>query len=276
MSATIEFETPENIQVGYQPAGLGTRFVAWFVDNIVLFFLGFVIFFGLLCSGVVTDEMVRKIAGPLKDVSEKEHPSPEQAQQMVAYFMGLFFVIRGLGSTFYYGASELLLRGQTLGKRLCGIRVVKRDGFALEAGSIVIRNVFRVIDDLPPLWLVPLLSRSSQRLGDMVAGTVVVFDKPESLSGLREALAQVPVAEARFTFDQATLKRARPQDFEAIERLLERWSVLTVSQRQQFLQQIVPPLVARLKTDLPPAEEQSRYLQDLLAAEYRRQHRSLG
>jgi uncharacterized RDD family membrane protein YckC len=281
MSAKIEFETPENIQVGYQPAGLGTRFLAWFVDNIVLVILGIVIFMALVCSGVVTDKVLQKVAPPVRDAAGsdaegKNKSSPAETHDMLVYLLGISTVVWGLGSFVYYGASELALRGQTLGKRLSGIRVVKRDGFALEAGSIVVRNIFRVVDHLPPLWLVPLLSPSSQRLGDMVAGTIVVLDKPESLSGLREALASEPRADARFSFDNSVLKRARPQDFEAIEKILERWSALKDPQRQALLDQIVPPLVARLQVESPVTEERSLFLQELLAAEYRRQHRRLG
>jgi hypothetical protein len=51
---------------------------------------------------------------------------------------------------------------------------------------------------------------------------------------------------------------------------------LTESQKQSFLGQLVPPLAARLKTDLPPDDQRLQFLHDLLAAEYRRQHRSLG
>ena len=120
-----------------------------------------------------------------------------------------------MGSFIYFGLSELLSRGQTLGKRLSGIRVVRIDGFALEPAGILVRNIFRVIDNLPPLWIVPLVSKKSQRFGDMVAGTVVVFDKPESISDLRLTLSQRPAGTAQFTFDAAMLKRARPQDFQA-------------------------------------------------------------
>jgi uncharacterized RDD family membrane protein YckC len=277
MSAKIQFETPENIQVAYQPAGLGTRFVAWFVDNIIMFAAGVVIFFILICSGVITDTVIRDIVEPGRESARRSvDRSPGQTPEVGFYFIGLFLLVSGLGSFIYYGLSELFLRGQTLGKRLWGIRVVRLDGFALDPGGIFVRNIFRVIDHLPPLWLVPLVSKKSQRLGDMVAGTVVVFDKPESISNLRLSLSQRPSGEAQFVFDAATLKRARPQDFAAVEKILERWEQLTGNQQQTFLGQLVPPLAARLKTDLPPDDQRLQFLLDLLAAEYRRQHLSLG
>ncbi len=169
-----------------------------------------------------------------------------------------------------------MLRGQTLGKRMSSIRVVRLDGFALDPPGIFVRNLFRIIDHLPPLWLVPLLSRQSQRLGDMVAGTVVVSNKPESISNLRLSLAQRPAVEAQFVFDAPTLKRARPEDFNAVEKILERWDQLNAIQQETFLGQLVPPLVARLHVESPPYDQRLQFLNDLLAAEYRRQHRSLG
>lgn len=175
-----------------------------------------------------------------------------------------------------YGLSELFLRGQTLGKRMSGIRVVRLDGFGLDPAGIFVRKIFRVIDQLPPLWVVPLLSKQSQRLGDMVAGTVVILDRPESMSNLRVALAQRPAVEAQFAFDATMLKRVRPEDFAAVEKILERWGGLDEIQQDTFLGQLVTPLAARIKIDPPPQDQRLQFLQDLLAAEYRRQHRSLG
>jgi hypothetical protein len=202
--------------------------------------------------------------------------SPEDSPELVLYFIGAFVLVSGLGSFVYYGLSELLLRGQTLGKRMSGIRVVRLDGFALEPGGVFVRNIFRVIDQFPPLWLVPIVSKQSQRLGDMVAGTVVVKDRPESISKLRLAFSERSAADAQFVFDAGMLKRARPQDFAAVEKILERWGQLTEEQRQMFLGQLVPPLAARLKAELPPEDQRLAFLRDLLSAEYRRQHRSLG
>jgi uncharacterized RDD family membrane protein YckC len=277
MNAKIAFETPENIQVAYEPAGVGTRFVAWFVDNIILTLAGLGILFILLCSGVITETVVRDVVEPAREAARRSaEKRPGEVPEVTWYFVGLFVVISGVGSFVYYGLSELFSRGQTLGKRLSGIRVVRIDGFALEPGGILVRNLFRVIDNVPLLWIVPLVSKKSQRLGDMVAGTVVVFDKPEPISDLRVSLAQRPAGTAQFSFDAAALKRARPQDFEAIEKILERWQQLNDQQQTIFLSQLLPPLAERLKTEMPAEDQRLQFLQDLLAAEYRRQHRSLG
>ncbi len=70
--------------------------------------------------------------------------------------------------------------GQTLGKRALGIRVVRRaDGAAASTGEVAVRTVLRLVDALPFLYLVGLVTilatgRRAQRLGDLAAGTTVV------------------------------------------------------------------------------------------------------
>ena len=71
MSVGIQFETPENIRVAYEPAGLGTRFVAWFVDNIIIYAAGIVIFFILICSGAITDTVIRDVFEPGREPARR-------------------------------------------------------------------------------------------------------------------------------------------------------------------------------------------------------------
>ena len=277
----IEFETPENVQLSYKPAGLGTRFLAWFVDNLLMWVSLFVLLLIVMCSGAISESLVRETFSPPSPTGDSG--GPEEIGQYIAYFIGIWMLCWSLGSFFYYGLSELLFRGQTLGKRTSGLRVVKVDGFALDAVSILVRNVFRVVDHIPLLWIVPLLSARSQRLGDMVAGTLVVQDVTDSLVGPRDWLSGRSAADAEYRFDSGQLKKLRPQDVSAMERLLERWSEIPESRRDSLLSQIIPGLCQRLETDEPTGTDATselrnryRFLEDLLAAEYRRQDRQLG
>lgn len=276
MVASLEFETPENIRVAYEPAGMGTRYLAWFLDNILVTILIFVMFFLAIIMGVVTETAIRQAAQTLQGM---EAVTPEKQSEIglriLQYLVGLCILIWGFGSFVYFTCFELWLGGQTLGKRMLGLRVVRVDGFALDAAAIFVRNIFRVIDQIPALWIVPFMSRRAQRFGDMVAGTTVVVDRPEKLSSVRQAIIEFGSVDAQFTFDSLKLKRARQQDFEAIEKILERWDTLAEGQRKALLDQMVPPLVARLQADPPAPEERVVFLKDLLAAECRRQHRNL-
>jgi uncharacterized RDD family membrane protein YckC len=79
----------------------------------------------------------------------------------------------------YYFAGEAFWNGQTLGKRMVGVRVVRLDGTAPSAGQIAARTILRVIDGLPVLYLVGFVTvlatgPRAQRVGDLAAGTFVV------------------------------------------------------------------------------------------------------
>ncbi|MCY3021944.1 MAG: RDD family protein [Planctomycetota bacterium] len=272
MADQVEFETPENVLVTYRPAGLGSRFIALFLDYIVLFVLLVVLSLLVLAIMAATTAGVAYLEKTFGGLQRR------QAYEVPGYFIGLCFLLWGLGGLLYFGLSEYLMRGQTLGKRAVSLRVVKLNGFALDAPSIFLRNVFRIIENpfLPPLWLVPLFSKSSQRLGDMVAGTVLVSDEPAKMSGLRERLLRRLPVESVFRFDGAALAKARREDFEAVERILDRWPELKTDTRAALLESICGPLSKRLDMEPPEPALRLRFLEELLAAGYRREHRQLG
>ena len=141
----------------------------------------------------------------------------EHVPQVPFYLFAIAWLFWGLGSFLYFTLCELFWRGQTFGKWACGVRVVKADGFSLDDPSILLRNIFRIVDQIPPLWIVPVLSPRSQRFGDMVAGTVVVSDRRDELEDVRTMVLQRPAAECRFRFDGTMLTLALPMDIEAVE-----------------------------------------------------------
>ena len=266
IDTSYRFETPENVQVRYDVAGLGTRFVAWFVDQIIVWFLTIFLFIALIIVGASFDSVLGEF-GP---------SGPDAANRMVMIMAGVMVLVWGFGSFLYFGGCELFWRGQTLGKRVSNIRVVKADGFQLDAVSVVIRNLFRVIDQLPPMWIVPFVSGRSQRAGDMVAGTLVVADSPPELSPVRVVLAQRSAAEAQFRFDQAMLKRISGEEFAAIERLLERCLSVDISERERLLAAFTTRIAAKLGIEPPQVEQRLQFLEDLFSAELRRRDRHLG
>src|SRR5690606_23960109 len=83
---------------------------------------------------------------------------------------------------FYPVVWELAYRGQTPGKVALGLRVIRDDGTPLDLGSSVLRNLLRTADFLPMLNIAALVTmaanRQFKRLGDLAAGTVVVYDHP--------------------------------------------------------------------------------------------------
>jgi uncharacterized RDD family membrane protein YckC len=266
MPPALKFETPENVQVQYQPAGLGTRFVAWFIDQFVLI----VVMFFLMIALVIAGASFEFLDNAMQSDGNKDD------DHVALYFVGLMILVWGLGSFVYFTCCELLLRGQTIGKRSSKIRVIKANGFQLDSSSILVRNLFRVIDHMPPMWIVPVISRLSQRAGDMVAGTIVVVDDTTEFSPVRVLLGERTAAEAEFRFDSSMLKRLNSSDYHAIERVLDRLTAMKPEAADELIRVYVTQIATKLGIDAPPPERQQRFLEDLLAAEFRRQDRSLA
>lgn len=160
----LEVETPEHVILDYEIAGLGSRAAAALVDMLILLGLG--------TAGLVLLAIFRRIG---------LSPGPfASALLLLAAFVGWYG---------YFTFFEGLRAGQTPGKRALGLRVVADTGHAVSVGAAAVRNLLRVADFLPPPYLLGTLLVAlhprAKRLGDMVAGTVVVRDRPAERSMAR-------------------------------------------------------------------------------------------
>ena len=85
------------------------------------------------------------------------------------------------------------MSGRTPGKRLAGVRVLTPEGLVPTTGALLTRNVFRIIDSMPLLYVVGLLfvffSKRHLRLGDLAAGTVIAMERAPFLEKLRSCAA---------------------------------------------------------------------------------------
>lgn len=279
---TVTFETPENVQVSYEPAGLGTRFIAWFIDSTLLSILIFVIFIAVIAAGVLTEEVRDFFGGILGDVFEAAlendgEVDPGRAGPMIQMVMwGLFSIIMGFSSFLYFGLFEYMMDGRTPGKKWLHIRVVKDQGFTLDAGSIFLRNIFRVVDQITLLWIVPVVSPKSQRLGDMVGGTLVVRDKPRRLSPVREELLARPRHAIRFPLDGARLTKLDDKILEAAEQFLDRYDDLTEEQQDELAQRLASNMAHRMGVEPPERSMALVFLVDVLAQVFKRRARKLA
>lgn len=114
---------------------------------------------------------------------------------------------------FYHPVLEVLMRGRTPGKRMTGLRVLTPEGLVPGTGALLTRNLFRIIDSMPALYVVGLLfvmlGRRHLRLGDLAAGTVLAVERAPFLEkiGLGNLEAPADVA-ARHAALQAARARA--------------------------------------------------------------------
>ena len=180
MNNRLQIRTPEGIDFSFALAGPVARCLAWVVDLLVTFVVWIVII---------------RLLQPVMMFA------PDIANALM--ILAIFIVYIGYGLVF-----EWMWRGQTLGKRFVGLRVVDADGLRLQFHQVLLRNLMRMVDALPFFYFVGglacLLSRRAQRLGDLAANTVVVYNtKPlepnldQLLSGKFNSLRQHPHLEAR-------------------------------------------------------------------------------
>jgi uncharacterized RDD family membrane protein YckC len=150
----------EGTRLELRPAGLATRLVARAVDGLCQVVLAGAC---LLLPAMVVERMAAQ----------------SQAEATARVALLVLAVLGILASAWLYPVLfELLWRGQTPGKRMLGLAVTDEQGRAPGPAAVVIRNLLLVVDLLPAMGLVGLvaasLDRRHRRIGDMVAGTMVV------------------------------------------------------------------------------------------------------
>lgn len=272
----VQFETPENVLVTYRLAGFGSRFIAYLIDQLALLALYLV---AAVVVAVIAYNQAATWPGAL---GRKMGEGPS----VWVSFLLIAIVSLTLVNAAAYGLMELCLHGRTLGKKLLGLRVVKANGFNLDATAVLLRNVARLLDLallLPPVMLptlfVAFATAKRQRLGDLLAGTLVVHDGlpvAADVLDLRAQLEQRPPEAAKFVFDAYSLGRVPAPWVEAAEKALSRFDALPPRDRARLRREFFAPLAERLRVEPPAAEAESRFLADFLSAVYRGEYRKLG
>ncbi|KQR95585.1 transporter [Chryseobacterium sp. Leaf180] len=150
----IAINTSQNVNINFNVSNVGERFVAFFIDFLIKYsFAGLCLylFYGFFKLGYIL-------------------------QGMDNWSQGAVYLIILLPSQLYFLVLETLMDGQTPGKKIMKLRVVKIDGYQAGFGDYLIRWIFRIIDvSILLIGLIAIIvSKNNQRLGDMAAGTAVI------------------------------------------------------------------------------------------------------
>ena len=172
MDEFYRIDTPENVTFGYEIAGLGSRFLAAVTDYFIIAL--FSVSGWIATAGVFS--LSRMLSGSLRN--------------WLTALLGLLIFAIQWG---YFVLFDLWWNGQSPGKRLFRLRVVRTDGTAIRPVDSIIRNLVRIIDYLPANYFVGFvtmfLTSRVQRLGDLAAGTMVVKERRDvTLDSLLESL----------------------------------------------------------------------------------------
>lgn len=159
---SLVVRTPEGIEFSILLAGPVVRSLAWSIDIACI----------SLATGTI-GSLLKLFAIINRDLG------------MALVMLAGFIISVGYGI-----ACEWFWRGQTLGKRLLHLRVVDEQGLRLQFSQVVVRNLLRVVDSIPLLYMIGglscLISGKSQRLGDIAASTIVVRNPELSLPALEQ------------------------------------------------------------------------------------------
>ncbi|HZD96278.1 MAG TPA: RDD family protein, partial [Candidatus Sulfotelmatobacter sp.] len=197
-SDKLIIDTPEQVHLEFVLAGIGSRFMAVFLDVLIEAVLYLILFLLTLIwqSG--------GLFGPARSL----------------WWNAIVTLVIFCINWGYYAFFEVLWKGQTPGKRWAGIRVIKDSGRPINAFEAISRNLIRFIDFLPGFYgigvVTMLLNSKNRRLGDYVAGTLVVHETSDRESTLFFNTS----ARTEFTLHQAA--GLTVQEAELIETFLAR------------------------------------------------------
>ena len=229
-------ETPENVELRQPLAGIGSRFLAGLIDNLLIGAVMLVILavaaaamYGMVATMVRTGEWVN-------------------AWLIAAVTVALFMVYWG-----YFVFFEAYTNGQSPGKKLLKIRVVKEGGGAITFIDVLIRNLLRGVDAIGIYFVAGacmFISRKVQRLGDLAAGTVIVSEGTIDYAASSRTAGR-PAWNIPVTPEALQATGLTPREYSALMSYWQRRGELTIEARRRVLPKLQRPIVRRVGVALP-------------------------
>jgi uncharacterized RDD family membrane protein YckC len=241
----LTIDTPEQIPLEFPLAGVGSRFLAIAFDTL-LQAIGVLV----LVVVLLTVRFIARAAWP----------------SIGPWVAGALLLVGFAIYAAYFAVFESIWSGQTPGKRLVGLRVIDVSGRPLTVYAALIRNLLRIVDQVPGIYAVAIITvvitRRNQRLGDLAAGTVVVHERADAIAE--------PVRRDRPAARYGA-HRLAPSEVVLIEEFLRRRSDLDSWVRRQSAQRIAARMKAKLEVGVvaDDVDDDDERLLEELAAEYR-------
>ncbi len=244
---TLIIETPERVPLAFGLASIGNRFLAVAIDHFIQYFSIFVVAW-----------LVISLSG--FNVYNADSKASELFQEMPKWTLAILIVVVFLIFAGYFIVFEWLWNGQTPGKYLLKLRVIREDGRPITFWEALARNLLRIFDAVPgfvvPVYSVGFitifLSGRDQRIGDIFAGTVVVRERLDEAPTFAETFSN-PVSDAAFrrvqkqTNFQANISSITEGEIEVAESFLRRRWDLTDRQRLWMAWRVALPIMYKLK-----------------------------
>lgn len=260
---SLIIETPERVQLEFSLASIGNRFLAVAIDHFIQYFAIFIVLW-----------FIMSLAGPDGATDNAERFFSEMPNWTKAILiLAMFLIFAG-----YFIVFEWWWNGQTPGKRLLKLRVIRDDGRPITLWEAIARNLLRICDAAPgfiiPIYSIGLvtifLNDRDQRVGDIFAGTVVVRERTDEAPTFAETFSN-PISDTAFTRVQkrievrADVSRITESEIEVVESFLRRRWDLTDRQRIWMAWRIALPLMYKIRPDYNMADfTYEGFLEELL------------
>jgi uncharacterized RDD family membrane protein YckC len=263
------FLSAEAVRLDLPVSGPVPRILAYIIDLAVMaataVFL-FLIVTMTLPIGTAIDKWIESILRAAVQGAKAAKAHPHSGGHVEGLVIAVVLLTEFVVEMGYFIFWEMATGGRSPGKLAVGLRVVRRNGLPIDLHSSIVRNLMRIVDMLPAEYLIGLISilisSSGERLGDHVAGTVVLrLDRPE-------AAAEIPMLEnvAGLVLTREQLARIGPREMQLIRGVLRRSSTLSESRRHVLIAEAAEAMRIRLELAELPDSDRSAFLRNLLAA----------
>lgn len=241
---TLIIETPERVPLAFALASIGNRFLAVAIDHVIQYLSIFIVAWILLTISNIGSDIT----------------ALEKLEEMPKWTIAISVLATFLIFASYFILFEWLWNGQTPGKRLLKLRVIREDGRPITLWESVARNLLRIFDAVPgfvvPIYSIGLitifLSNRDQRVGDLFAGTVVIRERTDDAPTFKETFSS-RISDAAFirvqpkTDFQANINTLAEDEVEVVETFLRRRWDLSERQRIWMAWRVALPLMYKLK-----------------------------
>lgn len=240
----IKVDTPEQISLEFPLAGIGSRFLALALDTVLQVLLYIAGIFAMIGAAKYAVSLPSWIAWLPRS----------WAPALLVIF--LFCVYWG-----YFAFFEVVWKGQTPGKRLTGIRVIKNSGRPINVYEAIGRNLLRAVDWLPGMYITGvvcmMISRQNQRLGDHLVDSIVVHDKRA------EEIRPDWSSNASKTSSNPQISKVSPEELVLIETYLQRRHSLELGFRDATADKIARRITAKTGIERPWDQSLDDFLESI-------------
>jgi uncharacterized RDD family membrane protein YckC len=262
---TLIIETPERVPLAFALASIGNRFLAAAIDHAIQYSAIVLVVWAFLNIANI-------------DVLGGSNSENKTLADLPNWTIAVMIICLFLLFTGYFILFEWLWGGQTPGKRLLRLRVIREDGRPITLWEAIARNLLRIFDSVPgffvPIYSVGLivifLSKRDQRVGDIFAGTVVIRERSDEAPTFADTFSN-PVSDAAFrrvqkrTQFDADISIIGDREIEVVESFLRRRWDLTERQRVWMAWRVALPIMYKIKPNYDAATfSYEGFLEELL------------